>query len=484
MSNSFNIVKKVGVSLLTTMLCSAMGLAELPSGWLSTDIGNPALSGSTTYDSNSHLFVIHAAGQDIWERSDQFHFLYQPTIDNFSVETGNISGLLPYSGVHPWAKSGVMIRETLDPDSPYVFFCNTGNNGLRIQWRDTKGVLAKDFNWVYGLDLEGNQLFLKIERVGNIFCFLVSSNQGGFFDDRGVFLVASLEVAMTDFVYAGTAVTSHDANQLISVEIQDFRTDIAMLNTPATSTIFAVNSGSNSSSGEFQSDRSFIGNSYRYRISHVPDFNGSAPDRVYQRERFGRDFSYQINTGRGQYFVKLFLAEIFFDAPGKRIFDITVENGLVVDDLDLFAEAGKNNAFDIEVENVYVAGDGILDIDFSATVNNAKISGILINKAPYPINPGAGAPTPTYNDLLPKILFPLEGIEDLDGPERLFIKQAITFPDNYGVVGTLEIVGDAVIYTPDPLTPFLGPSIWSESFEVIVSDGLSDTSVFYYPYFE
>ena len=467
---------------LVTLCPSAAFSQTLPDGWIAADVGNPAIAGSTVFDQGSDEFVITAAGRDIWGRSDAFHFLHQSAQGDFAVETGNIGGILPYSvNLHPWSKAGAMIRESLDEDSPYVYLCNTGNNGLRIQYRPSAGARSVDFEFQYGTPFGNNTLFLKIERQGDVFRFLTSGNQGGFLDDRGVDLIASVEVPMADTVFAGTAVTSHNASQAISARIQSFRTDITDLSAPPFAPTFAVNAGSTIGYEEFGPDQAFFGTSKTFSVNDSVPISDTTLDPIYRSERWGKSFSYEIPLEPGEYYVSVLMAEIFFNNPGARVFDVLIQGDLVADDLDLYAEVGKFAAYQVNAEGVVVGSNGVLDIDLDATVNNAKLSGLLVNKAPTFIAPGA--PTPTYFDLEPKVLFPLERFSDQDGPQRLFIKEAITFPDRYGAVGTLEIVGDAVVYTPSPMTPFLAPSIFSESFEIIVSDGLSDASIFYYPYF-
>jgi hypothetical protein len=48
-----------------------------------------------------------------------------------------------------------------------------------------------------------------------------------------------------------------------------------------------------------------------------------------------------------------------------------------LDDLDLVARAGPNAAYDVTVP-VTVGADGVLDIDLTASVNNAKVNAIRV----------------------------------------------------------------------------------------------------------
>ena len=100
-------------------------------------------------------------------------------------------------------------------------------------------------------------------------------------------------------------------------------------------------------------------------------------DILYQSEYFGKDFSFNfpVLAPSCSYEVTLRFAETDFSQPKQRIFDVSIEDQLVLDDFDIFAAAGGKNipvskTFDVEIT------DNSLDINFLASVDNAKISAI------------------------------------------------------------------------------------------------------------
>lgn len=110
-------------------------------------------------------------------------------------------------------------------------------------------------------------------------------------------------------------------------------------------------------------------------------FSADGPDAVYGTERYAKALAYEIPLADGVYDLTLKFAEIYFNEAGRRVFDAEVEGVQVIDDLDLFASSGaKFLAHDVLIEDVAVT-DGVLDIDFAASVNNAKLSGIVIAPA-------------------------------------------------------------------------------------------------------
>lgn len=106
---------------------------------------------------------------------------------------------------------------------------------------------------------------------------------------------------------------------------------------------------------------------------------GTDDDPLYQSERYG-NVIYNIPVVNNFYDVNLKFAEVFWTAPGIRLFDINIEGQQVVDDLDIFAEVGADTAFDQLISGIEVT-DGSLDIEFITVGDNAKISAIEITGA-------------------------------------------------------------------------------------------------------
>ena len=101
--------------LLIAVTSTLAGAQSLPSPWTSADIGAPALSGSATHSSGT--FTISASGADIWGTSDQFHFVYRPITGDVEI-IARIASITTQA--HRWAKSGVMIRESLTAESRHA----------------------------------------------------------------------------------------------------------------------------------------------------------------------------------------------------------------------------------------------------------------------------------------------------------------------------------------------------------------------------
>ena len=110
-------------------------------------------------------------------------------------------------------------------------------------------------------------------------------------------------------------------------------------------------------------------------------------DILYQTQRFGSILDYEVPVLNGFYTVRLHFAETFFDAVGERIFDVTGEGQLILDDLDIFE--ARQNAFTpgnfsslVLDSGVIEVTDGAFSLNFDATgpdsANNATIAAIEI----------------------------------------------------------------------------------------------------------
>ena len=140
-------------------------------------------------------------------------------------------------------------------------------------------------------------------------------------------------------------------------------------------------------------------------------------DVLFQTERFGGAFGYEVPVENGSYEVEIYLAEIFFQNVGERVFDISLEGDLVIEALDLIGETGaRNKAMSIVLPSVQVA-DGILNLDFTAQINNGKISAFEIRPAAIVHSPILG---------------------DADGDGAVAFSDFLILAGNFGGEGSFE----------------------------------------------
>ncbi|MFO0889738.1 MAG: discoidin domain-containing protein [Isosphaeraceae bacterium] len=109
-------------------------------------------------------------------------------------------------------------------------------------------------------------------------------------------------------------------------------------------------------------------------VSQVPE---PAPQQVYQTERYG-DFTYTIPTllPDRPYTLRLDFAEIYWDGPNMRAFNVRINGDPVLTSFDVFAAAGgKDRAISREFE-CHSDAFGKIVLEFTTLRDNAKVSGI------------------------------------------------------------------------------------------------------------
>jgi len=119
--------------------------------------------------------------------------------------------------------------------------------------------------------------------------------------------------------------------------------------------------------------------------------DNTTDDALFQSSRVGAgEYRFEVPS-TGVYRVNLYFAETEHTAAGRRVFDVTIENNLVIDNLDLVATVGPSVAtsytFDSEVM------DGRLTIKFVVVAGEPMISAIEVNSAD--VNNGADTSPPT-----------------------------------------------------------------------------------------
>ncbi len=105
-------------------------------------------------------------------------------------------------------------------------------------------------------------------------------------------------------------------------------------------------------------------------------FTGTLDPGVFNSELTGAA-KYMVHVPNGTYMVIVMMSENYFSATAKRIFSVAVQGKIVESNLDLYAKVGKSKVYQKIVQNVVVT-EGILDIHFMTTLDNAVLNGIQI----------------------------------------------------------------------------------------------------------
>ncbi len=103
---------------------------------------------------------------------------------------------------------------------------------------------------------------------------------------------------------------------------------------------------------------------------------GTQDDYLYNTNRYG-NMSFDIPVAKGTYSVTLQFAETYWTNAGSRIFDVYIENGLVLDNFDIVKTVGGMR---IACDRTFQAkvNDSHLNIDFVTVRDNAQVNAIIV----------------------------------------------------------------------------------------------------------
>lgn len=166
----------------------------LPSPWTTADVGAVGVSGNATHSGST--FTLNGSGADIWGTADEFRFVSQPVTGDVTV-TARVASL---GNTDPWAKAGVMIRESAAANSAHVFTAITIGNGTAFQRRTSTGGESLHTAGPAGTV----PYWVRITRSGNTFTGFVSTNGTSWTQ------VGSATISMASSTQIGLGVTSHN----------------------------------------------------------------------------------------------------------------------------------------------------------------------------------------------------------------------------------------------------------------------------------
>ncbi len=127
--------------------------------------------------------------------------------------------------------------------------------------------------------------------------------------------------------------------------------------------------------------------------------SGTAHPNIFLTGREGLTF-YQVRLAPGTYQVTLLLAETVWEAAGRRVFDVWAESQKVLEQVDPFAQAGKNQALEKTIANLSVT-DGMLDLYFKPQAGRTLLNGLRINEVTNAVTQAAAPPESFQFEVFP-----------------------------------------------------------------------------------
>jgi TolB protein len=182
------------------IIAPAMALAEShPIGIFTDhqDVGTVLHPGSAVYDAARQTYTLTGSGENMWFGIDDFHYVWKKVSGDVAL-TADIAFL--GTGGNPHRKAVLMIRQSLDGNSPGVDIAVHGVGLTSLQFRDATGANTHE--------VESNisaPKTVRIEKRGDYFYAFVTGKDGNL-QPAG----ASTKLPLSGDFYIGIGVCSHN----------------------------------------------------------------------------------------------------------------------------------------------------------------------------------------------------------------------------------------------------------------------------------
>jgi PA14 domain/Concanavalin A-like lectin/glucanases superfamily len=194
-----------------------------PRDWTEQSVGELSLwfrgragSVGSFVEAPAGTYTMTATGADIWNQADQFHFAYKTLTGAATIQ----AKVLSVGNTDPWAKAGVMIRETLDAGSRFAAVYITPGNGCRFQARLDADAAATSDSGVVTTEQTAitAPYWVKLQRD-------FAGNFTGYYSSNGTTWTPMTwnpqNITMGSNIYIGLALTAHNANATCTAQFSN-----------------------------------------------------------------------------------------------------------------------------------------------------------------------------------------------------------------------------------------------------------------------
>jgi hypothetical protein len=178
-------------ALLSTAVFDHVRMEGVPA-WTAADVGFVGSTGNTVHEYASDVITLNSSGADIGGEGDAFHFYHQVISGDAMV----IAEVTSVENVHPNAKAGVMIRQSLSRGAAQAYIGLTAGGAVEFLRRESSGAgTSQDV-----LPGVAAPRFIKLVRTGSLIS-AYHSPDGGVWTQLG----PAVAIPMNGPVLAGVA---------------------------------------------------------------------------------------------------------------------------------------------------------------------------------------------------------------------------------------------------------------------------------------
>lgn len=209
---SIGIAATVAIATIGERVTARQSLGDFTS---SSDVGKPSTigAGSASYDAARKVYTIAGGGENVWATADHMHYVWKKVSgDAMLAATIDFVGTQPETGTpDPHRKAMLMVRQSLDADSPYADAAVHGDGLTSLQWRDAKGAATHEVQ----SNIVGPKR-VRIEKRGNYLAMSIAGPGEALRPAGG-----AARVDLTGEFYVGLAVSAHNAARIEKVAFSD-----------------------------------------------------------------------------------------------------------------------------------------------------------------------------------------------------------------------------------------------------------------------
>jgi TolB protein len=197
--------------VLLALLISRIGLAApmKPLGAFDhhQDVGDAKLAGNAVYDPGDQAYTLSSPGPNVGTALEPLHFAWKKIKGDFIIQaTVRFAG----TGAHPRRELGIMVRDALAGSSRYAAASVHGDTRSALQYRAADGAAAQvEVSSFHPTDIQ-------LARTGGRFTF-----SSAVFGEN--YKSVSQDIALTDEVYVGPFIGSHEAGVVAQAVFSNVR---------------------------------------------------------------------------------------------------------------------------------------------------------------------------------------------------------------------------------------------------------------------
>ena len=197
-------------SCLSVTNSGVPGTTQQAIAWRDADIGPVGAKGGMkvlSVKNGAESILVDGSGADIYGTSDSFHFEYTPNSKDVELQA-RVDSL---QDSHTWAKAGLMVRDSLQPDAIHAMVDVTPAGAVEFIWRAATGDAAQ----AHVIDNVGVPAWIRLVRQNNTVSGYYSSDGTSWTE------VDSVTLPFTAPDEVGIAVTSHVPGTVTQARLSD-----------------------------------------------------------------------------------------------------------------------------------------------------------------------------------------------------------------------------------------------------------------------